>query len=100
MEQFKGTSGKWEFEKDPDYPIHGIWSKDQFPTYIARTCYAGASLENAQLIAAAPELLAALKECINAMEYGDPKEETTSLAWNRVIFNGRKAINKALNNNV
>lgn len=51
---------------------------------------------NGLLCATAPELLEALKECINAMEYGDPKEETTSLAWNRVIFNGRKAVNKAL----
>lgn len=95
MEKFKGTQGSWEFEKDPDYPIHGIWSKEEFPTYIARTCYAGASLENAQLIAAAPELLDALQKALALI-----KSTFSANEWDASVYyevtNGKKVINKAL----
>lgn len=91
MEDFE----KWEVRKDPDYPIHGIWTKDVFPTYIARTCYAGKSLENATLIASAPELLESLQNAIGLIRH-----ICGTNGWDESNFTeytkGNEAINKAL----
>lgn len=47
------TKGEFDVIDDSTYPLHGIWSKsdDGFPTYVARTCYAPSSKENAEFIA-------------------------------------------------
>lgn len=61
----KHTKGPWELIPDQDYPtIDQIWSTDEFPTYIARTCYA--HKPNANLIACAPEMLELLIAITNA----------------------------------
>jgi len=62
----KHTPAPWEIREDTQYPLHGIWANNsKFPTYIARTCFAPNSEANAKLIAAAPELLEALKKIAN-----------------------------------
>lgn len=65
----KHTPGPWEVSIYEEYPtLHTIWSKkEEIPTLIARTCYAPRSEYNANLIAAAPELLEALQEIKSAI---------------------------------
>lgn len=59
------TPGKWVIEKNNDNDLHLIWSDEEIPTLVARTCFLPHSESNAALIAAAPamyELLLALSE--------------------------------------
>jgi hypothetical protein len=79
------TPGKWEVIKDSEHPLHGIWSDDEVPTYIARTCFAPNSEANAKLIAAAPELLEALQEIIAITD-------RNHIAWDKA----KAAIKKAM----
>ena len=52
--------------------------------------------DNAKLMAAAPELLAALKDCVNAMSWGDPNDESTKGAWDKITSQAQQAITKAI----
>lgn len=66
MNEFKGTKGKWTFERDQEYPtLHNIWSNEESTlekgTLIASTCYAILSEANALLISKAPEMLEMLQ---------------------------------------
>lgn len=70
----KHTKGPWELISDQDYPtIDQIWSTDEFPTYIARTCYA--HKPNAQLIACAPEMLELLQVVLLSPAYEEAKND-------------------------
>lgn len=67
------TPGPWRFEKETvidgeslAYPLHTIWTDRSL--LLARTCFAPASEGNAQLIAAAPDLLAALQSLLADIE--------------------------------
>ena len=68
----KFTQGEWKVVKDETYPtLHQIWNNVDFgemPTYIARTCYATLSEENAKLVAAAPDLLEACERALETLE--------------------------------
>lgn len=90
MKEFKGTKGEWKVIQDETYPaLHQIWNVvygNEIPTYIARTCYAIRSESNAQLIAAAPDLLEA---CLNLE---NDNNSIPAHAWELI----QKAINKAL----
>lgn len=88
MEQQTVTTEKWEVIPDNEYPdVYGIWSKTEFPTYIARTCFA--SERNANIIAAAPELLAACMEFVRKCDVGEARSK-------RSYAQMKLAINKAL----
>ncbi len=63
------TEGSWKVVRDGTVGLHTIWSSDEI-LLIARTCFAPSSEPNAYLIAAAPELLAALKAILAGFETG------------------------------
>lgn len=90
MEQQTVSTEKWEAIPDQEYPtIHGIWSKTEFPTYVARTCFA--SDRNANLIAAAPEMLEVLQDIVNFK-----KEEESLVTRIEISEKIKKVINRAL----
>lgn len=62
------TGGEWVAVEDSQHPLHGIWTNDTNPVYIARTCFAPASKDNAALIAASPDMYRALKDAIERMD--------------------------------
>ena len=68
------TSGKWEKVTTSDHPHHEIVVKhDNEPWfYVARICdhHNGQDGDNAALIAASPDLLAACKKAKQAIESG------------------------------
>lgn len=66
MKEFKGTPGPWEIEDDNPYlPCFDIVS-DCEETYISVYTVTEEAIHNANLIAAAPELLSVLQEALNA----------------------------------
>jgi len=89
--EFKGTKGSWEIDKDEEmvltdiggYRPNALQKLNSFKTELKA---------NAQLIAAAPDLLKALQLMVNNFE--DYQKETG--AKNQAIFKAKSAINKAL----
>lgn len=65
------TEGPWSVRDNPDFPgvLHLIWAdgRDGFKPLVGRTCYAPQSKANARLIAAAPDLMWALKELLGSL---------------------------------
>lgn len=63
----KHSDGNWIVVPDETHTaLHQIWNDLEFPTYIAKTCYALRSEANARLIAAAPDMLQSLKDIVKA----------------------------------
>lgn len=97
MTQFKGTPGPWYCESnsraigplirdDDDQCFHMI----EHVAYVEYQLNEDIQHSNARLIAAAPELLAALIKCVGALE------EISYQAWcGEIIDEARAAINKA-----
>lgn len=66
MKEFKGTPGPWEIEDDNPYlPFFDIVS-DCEETYISVYTFTEEAIHNANLIAAAPELLSALQKIVES----------------------------------
>lgn len=87
MKKFKGTTGPWEASEGIIYQDSGIQG------HIAETCnfFDKDQQElNSKLIAAAPELLAALQDLIENQIY------STEKCMSLNISKAREAINKAL----
>lgn len=80
------TPGPWRFQREDvidtehlRYPLHTIWTGESW--LLARTCFAPASAANARLIAAAPDLLAALKRAVDTIR-----------AFHAIGLNGRREV--------
>lgn len=91
MSQFKGTPGPW-FNKKTD-----VWDNDG---YIAEVMNISDPIEvqiaNAQLIAAAPELLEALQDMVTLVKKrAYPQPDKPSSDWGRAEA-AQEIINKAL----
>ena len=96
MEEFKGTQGKWEVvngdDNSPDV-ISDIGVEIAFtPTYSSDKTE---QWHNAKLIAASPELLAALQQLLEIYDDHSGKVWTTS-SKRRALDNAHSAINKVL----
>lgn len=65
--EFKGTKGGWFGCADATHEgiYHILSESDDFPTLVARTCYAPQGAANAQLISCAPEMLDMLIEIVD-----------------------------------
>ncbi|QRY69153.1 hypothetical protein JVX98_13420 [Ensifer sp. PDNC004] len=93
MSETKHTRGPWEFDGPPDNII--VWSGPE-----ARVCFLtsdGPTEANGRLIAAAPDLLAALKAAepyVEALHSLMNPESTRSQVWS-VVKQLRAAISKA-----
>lgn len=99
MEEFKGTQGKWEVvigdDNAPDV-ISDIGVEVAFtPTYNGDKTE---QWHNAKLIAASPDLLAALQQLLEIYDDQSGKVWTTS-SKRRALDNARAAVNKALEEN-
>lgn len=95
MEEFKGTRGPWNYRDD-----EREWVTDSNDNIaVARvTRYntdANAQHANAKLIAASPDLLAALQQLLEIYDDQSGKVWTTS-SKRRALDNGRAAVNRAL----
>lgn len=95
MEEFKGTSGPWNYCADePDWVTD---SNDNIA--VARVTRYNTSAEsqhaNAKLIAASPDLLSALQQLLEIYDDQSGKVWTTS-SKRRALDNARAAVNKAL----
>lgn len=95
MEGFKGTQGKWEVvvgdDNAPDI-ISDIGIEVAFtPTYNGDKTE---QWHNAKLIAASPDLLAALQQLLEIYDDQSGKVWTTS-SKRRALDNARAAVNKA-----
>jgi hypothetical protein len=91
--EFKGTQGEWSVKQELGYDCDVIYEGGEI-------CWLGLSdvsdeekLPNAQLIAAAPELLKALIKSVVSMKLVD------EIKFKEEINQAEKAINKALGNN-
>lgn len=96
MEKFKGTQGKWEAvagdDNAPDV-ISDTGVEVAFtPTYNSDKTE---QWHNAKLMAASPELLAALQQLLEIYDDHSGKVWTTS-SKRRALDNARAAVNKAL----
>ena len=98
VNRFKGTPGPWHYQKDADVYTHIVRPDSNTGRIILYGSQSSTEENKANLVlaAAAPDLLEALISCKNAMEHGDPNEETTRQVWDRIIFNAHAAITKAL----
>ena len=95
MKEFKGTRWPWNYRDDEPELVTD--SNDNIA--VARvTCYnadANAQHANAKIIAASPELLAALQQLLEIYDDQSGKIWTTS-SKRRALDNAREAVNKAL----
>lgn len=99
MKEFKGTQGKWEVvvgdDNAPDV-ISDIGVEVAFtPTYNGDKTE---QWHNAKLIAASPDLLAALQQLLEIYDDQSGKVWTTS-SKRRALDSARDAVNKALEEN-
>lgn len=99
MKEFKGTQGKWEVvvgdDNAPDV-ISDIGVEVAFtPTYNGDKTE---QWHNAKLIAASPDLLAALQRLLEIYDDQSGKVWTTS-SKRRAVDSARDAVNKALEEN-
>tara|TARA_R110000851_G_scaffold12260_1_gene42763 strand:- start:1 stop:363 length:363 start_codon:yes stop_codon:yes gene_type:complete len=120
MKEFKGTKGEWRIQEQFDSP-NLIVDEENDTEWHALSSYVfgndkiigetryGTSVNggypsvnilsemraNAKLIAAAPELLKALKSCVMSMQAHPDCEENSE--FEGFVNNGWEAINKALN---
>ena len=99
MKEFKGTQGKWEVvvgdDNAPDV-ISDIGVEVAFtPTYNGDKTE---QWHNAKLIAASPDLLAALQQLLEIYDDQSGKVWTTS-SKRRALDNARAVVNKALGEN-
>ena len=88
MSDFKGTKGPWEFHESSCKIVSSssaITIADTYDSY----CEYGENTANANLIAAAPELLEALQAMIESYEH-------EASMHNRALLQARAAIAKAL----
>ena len=90
MKEFKGTPGPWRLRNrltsiDVDIPAEGPYD----------TITDIQDIHDAQLIAAAPELLSALQHLVEVYDSEDGKQLTTA-SKKEAIAEARAAINKAL----
>ena len=100
MKEFKGTKGEWTSFKPEDSNGYVYVDSDETTQGGVATCYnsLGNSIEDAKLIAAAPELLQALQKAKKNIEAAHKMLESTSVLCSKGIFEIiDKAINKALN---
>ena len=93
--EFKGTQGEWKVEQELGYDCDVIYEGGEI-------CWLGLSdvsdeekLPNAQLIAAAPELLKELQKIKFDIEMGFIDVRKSSPIYDGIV----RAINKALGNN-
>ena len=89
--EFKGTKGEWTAFKPEESNGYVYIDSDKTQQGGVATCYntLGNAIEDAKLIAAAPELLEALQTCLRRIK----NESHEPFA----IIEAQKAINKALN---
>ena len=93
--QTQHTLGPWRYVRENGSPSTGQHMiKGAIPGYLAevRDCGSGDVAANARLIAAAPELLAALTDAVDLIETLSPIEGDT-------LRNARAAIHKAVGPN-
>ncbi|WP_426759078.1 hypothetical protein [Enterobacter cloacae complex sp. 370H10] len=92
MQKFKGTPGEWKYTirnvNEMMTTFHGVTIGDTYIEAATRN-----EIEDARLIAAAPELLEALQLTEKAMAEG---RNVTYPEWYGVINKARAAIHKAL----
>lgn len=78
MSAFKGTPGPWQYVKSNPTPTTGEHLiKGQTPGYLAeiRELSKGHAIANANLIAAAPELLECCMEFVRKVECGEARSK-------------------------
>lgn len=96
------TEGPWEVRADHTEPrLNTIWtSEGQIGTLIARTCFAPASVQNAELIAATrnalPALLAELRESREALKVAENALTVARGVCGPMIRKHRDRINEAI----
>ncbi|MGY0037668.1 hypothetical protein [Pedobacter sp. NJ-S-72] len=91
MEEFKGTPGPWRVIEDEQADVIRIVEKHDYnPGFYTEICEISQGIDEAHLIAAAPDLLEVLNECVELMKVQEFK------AWLQVIAKAEAAINNAL----
>lgn len=96
MDRFKGTPGKWHYQKDADVYTHIVRPDNHTGRIILYGSQASTEENKANLVlaAAAPDLLQALIACKELMK--EPDDLMKLEIWKRVIEDADEAVNKAL----
>lgn len=75
----KHTPGPWRIGAPPPNGLQTIGTSEGMMVAVATTGLGMPTLENARLIAAAPEMLEMLKKCLDALVYAGPWETPVGL---------------------